>query len=168
MSGIEPALLAEWFGAFSGRLVLYARQWLGEGSAEDAVQEAFASLAAQGQAPRSPQGWLFRAVRNAAIAAARKQGRRQKHLERIGRSAPLLQFDPADVLDAASVEQALAELDPDRREVVVLKVWGGLSLKEIAEVTGRAISTLWFQYRGALDDLRRKMGEACPTSTKRT
>jgi RNA polymerase sigma factor (sigma-70 family) len=163
MSGIEPALLAEWFEAFSGRLVLYARQWLDEGLAEDAVQEAFASLAAQGQAPQSPQGWLFRSVRNAAIAAARKQGRRQKHLERIGRSSPLFEADPADVIDAAAVEGALAALDADRREVVVLRVWGGLSLKEIAQVTGRPISTLSFQYRGALDDLRRKMGEPCQT-----
>lgn len=81
---------------------------------------------------------------------------------------PLFEADPGDLIDAATIRQALESLDAPRREVVVLRVWGSLSLKEMAQVTGRPVSTLSYQYRSALDDIRKKMGEPCRTNTKAT
>ena len=164
MPEIDPTQLADWFEAYGPRLVLYARQWVDGPAAEDAVQETFARLMAQGQPPRSPQAWLFRSVRNAAINLLRKVGRRRRRLEDFARgSQPLFEADPADLLDASAVQRALEGLDEVHREVVVLKIWGGLALREIAAVTGRPISTLSFQYQSALDDIRKKMGEPCRT-----
>ena len=164
MAGIDPTQLAGWFEAYGPRLVLYARQWVEEQAAQDAVQETFARLMAQGRPPERPLAWLFRSVRNAALELVRKGRRRQRGLEEFARSSrPLFEADPADLLDAATGQQALDGLDEDRREVVVLKVWGGLALREIAAITGRPISTLSHQYRSALDDIRKRMGEPCQT-----
>ena len=168
MSGIDPTQLAEWFEALGPRLVLYARQWVDASLAEDVVQETFARLMTQPRPPDSAKAWLYRCVRNAAIAMARTDRRRGRRLEQVAREvSPIFDADPADLLDAAAVQQALEGLEEDRREVVVLKVWGDLTLREIAAVTGRAVSTLSHQYRSALDEIRKRMGEPCRTNTKK-
>src|SRR6516164_9185968 len=58
-------------------LVLYARQWCA--APEDAVQEAFVKLASRGPSPENLVGWLYRVVRNGALAAARAERRRRRH-----------------------------------------------------------------------------------------
>src|SRR5436305_1729777 len=66
-------------------LVLYARQWCD--CAEDVVQEAFLSLAAQSPAPRDPARWLSRVVRNRAIDASRGHRGRQRREAAVARTA---------------------------------------------------------------------------------
>ena len=56
MTPIDPKQLAGWFEGLAPRLVLYARQWLDGGAAEDVVQETFARLMVQPAAPDSPKG----------------------------------------------------------------------------------------------------------------
>ena len=46
---------------------------------------------------------------------------------------------------------AIARLDADDRELVELKVFGGLTLREIAEVTGHPPGTVATRYRRAID-----------------
>jgi RNA polymerase sigma factor (sigma-70 family) len=156
--------LADWFEALGPALVLYARQWVGPSEAEDVVQDAFARLIVQPSRPANHKGWLYRSVRNAAIDRRRGYKRREAHQERLARQSPALEADPGDTLDAADVQRALASLDEDRREVVTLKVWGGLTLREMSHVTGKAISTLSHQYRSGLDEIRMKIGEPCRTN----
>ncbi|MCR4414619.1 MAG: hypothetical protein NUV77_19555, partial [Thermoguttaceae bacterium] len=74
MNPLEPDELARLVDQYGAALVLYARQWCQ--CPEDVVQQAFVLLAQQGSAPASPAGWLYRAVRNGAISAARSASRR--------------------------------------------------------------------------------------------
>ena len=55
---------------------------------------------------------------------------------------------------AGRLHAMVARLDEDRREVVHLHYYQGLSLKETAEVLGIATSTVKYRLRGALDELQ--------------
>src|SRR6478735_4651906 len=74
MTRIAPDELARLYREHAPALRLYARQWRDGG--EDVVQDAFVRLAQQSPAPERPAPWLFRVVRNAALAVARAQTRR--------------------------------------------------------------------------------------------
>ena len=52
------------------------------------------------------------------------------------------------------LEDAVKSLQPIYREVVTLKIWGGLTFQEIAETTGVPLNTAASRYRYALDGLR--------------
>jgi RNA polymerase sigma-70 factor (ECF subfamily) len=55
------------------------------------------------------------------------------------------------------VEQALAALPVEQREVVYLKVYEGLTLQEIATLCDVSINTVASRYRYALAALRREL-----------
>ncbi len=56
--------------------------------------------------------------------------------------------------DVETIVAALARLDREDRELVQLKIYAGLTFREIAEVTGRPQATVATRYRRALDSLR--------------
>jgi DNA-directed RNA polymerase specialized sigma24 family protein len=67
MRQIGPEVLGRLFDEHAAALALFARQWCD--TAEDVVQDAFVALARQVPAPDRPVAWLYRVVRNGAIAA---------------------------------------------------------------------------------------------------
>ncbi len=163
MSPIEPHSVVQWYRRFAPALVLYARQWLDPAEAEDVVQEAFASLIVQPREPASPQAWLFRVVRNASLHAVRSRRRRRRHeAARAGHSNGWFHADVTQPLDGRIAEAALRRLEPDQREVIVLRIWGQLAWREIAELTGRPTSTLFSQYERGLKSLRERLESSCP------
>ena len=76
---MDAEQLSMWYDSYGDRLMLYARNWLPEDSARDAVQGAFIHLMGLTLAPRDAQAWLFRTVRNEAIARLRRRERQQRH-----------------------------------------------------------------------------------------
>lgn len=154
-----PAKLGQWFDAYSNHLLLYARS-RGEG-AEDVVQDAFVRLAGECAAGRSPgniRAWLFACVRNGTTSAHRAAARRR---EREGwlasNSKPWFDAKFEDKLDAADAQAALATLPDAQREIVVLRLWSGLTLAEIASVVKTPLSTVHDHYRAALVAVRKAM-----------
>lgn len=137
-------------------LELYARQFCNQ--AEDVVQEAFVELAGQQAPPRNVAAWLYVAVRRKALTAARSSGRRRVH-ERAAAERTEAWFEPGieDRLDAAVAEEALAELDMETREPIVLHLWGTLSFEEIAATLGVSSSTAHRRYLAGLERLREKL-----------
>lgn len=162
MRTIDPAQLGEWFDAYGTALVLYARQWLETGQAEDVVQDTFIRLLAQSRRPDRPRAWLFRCVRNAAIAALRSRRRRESR-EAGGAAKRPAWFEsrPGDLIDAATAQQALADLPPEQREPVVLRIWASMTLAEIAETLGEPVSTVFSRYKAGLATVRERMERAC-------
>lgn len=160
--------LAGWFDAHAPGLLLYARQWVTDrAAAEDLVQDAFIRLMEQGRPPANVRAWLYRAVRSLAIDAARSSARRGRR-ERAVAGLRGAWFDgrPDDRIDAAAAQAALQELPAVQRQVVVLRLWSGLTLAETAEVSGLPLSTAYDHYRIALATLRQTMGATpCPTLT---
>ena len=53
-----------------------------------------------------------------------------------------------------AVESALARLDPDQREAVILKIYQGFKFEEIAEVLSCPVSTVKSRLYTALDLLK--------------
>ncbi len=167
MAGVGPELLECLARQHAAALVLYARQWCS--TPEDVVQEAFLKLVVQKTLPAHPVPWLYRVVRNAALAANRAERRRRHHETIAAARAPLwfVQPDPAG-LDAATTTDALRSLPPHQSEVLVARIWGGLTFEQIGAAVGCSAATAYRTYLAGLLALREKMGVLCPDQSTTT
>jgi RNA polymerase sigma-70 factor (ECF subfamily) len=141
-------------------LILYARQWCD--APEDVVQEAFLKLASLTRSPHAVVPWLYRVVRNAALDAGKAARRRQRRESAVTRKVRWFVEPEVEGLDAASAVAALQRLPDEEREVIVARLWGGLSFEQIAEVAGCSASTAFRRYSAGLDALRKELGVPCP------
>ncbi len=164
MGSIESTDLSRWFEAYGPGLVLYARQWFASGSAEDVVQEVFVRLMSQRTAPSDVKAWLFRSVRNAAIGQLRSRRRRKtwEHRASADRAA-WFEDRPDDLVDTSAAQAALVSLPDGQREVIVLRIWCGMTLQQIAEIVDRPVSTVFSRYKTGLDAVRRRLELSCKT-----
>ena len=158
MKSIDPSDLSRWFDTYGPTLVLYARQWLSAELAEDVVQGVFVRLMSLWSAPDNAKAWLYRSVRNAAIDRFRSE-RRRHHREhrRAAEEAGCLQGRRDELMDADAVQSALPRLPEEQREVIVLRIWAGMTFQEVSQVTGLAVSTLFSRYEAGLTALRQIM-----------
>jgi RNA polymerase sigma-70 factor (ECF subfamily) len=167
----DPAQFSRWFDAHAAALVLFARQWTAgdRAAAEDVVQDAFVALLNQRRPPDNVRAWLFATVRNSAIAGARGGARRARRERDVGAiRGEWFDARPDDLIDASAAAAALDALPPGQREVIVMRLWGQMTLAEIAQVTGDATSTLFSRYRAGLAGIRKQMESPCATNTKNT
>jgi RNA polymerase sigma-70 factor (ECF subfamily) len=131
--------------------------------AEDAIHDAFARLSrGTSQADRDPVAYVFAAVRSAAIDQFRrsKPGANGKLPDSIFADASI---DPASQAIRAEQDRyivtAVGQLPAEQREIVVLKVYAGLTFAQIAEVTGHPLQTVASRYRRSLEQLRQSLGK---------
>lgn len=157
MTGSQIAALIDFHAA---SLRLYARQWCS--SPDDAVQDAFCKLARSKTVPGDPAAWLFRTVRNAAIDRGRSDARRVRREEISARPERWFEERFVDDLDAAEAIQALESLPGEQREIIVARLWGGLTLEQAAEAAGCSISTAHRRYESGIAALRERLGAKCP------
>ena len=157
---IGPETFSRLVDHHAAALELFARQLCD--AAPDVVQEAFVELAAQNRVPRDVLAWLYCVVRNKALTAARAARRRKRHEAEAAARRPTW-FVPAgsDVLDAQAVAAALESLDREHREVVVARLWGGLTFQQIGRMLGTTDSTAHRHYEAALRLLRERMRSPC-------
>ncbi|MCK4871196.1 MAG: RNA polymerase sigma factor [Phycisphaerales bacterium] len=139
-------------------LKLYARS-LGASAdaAEDIVAEAFAGLwrqLADGRKIDVPPAYLARCVRHAAGRRLQRDARRRA----VESQAPTQDwFDPDRGADlTAWAARAVASLPVKQREVVILKIWSGLTFEQIGRALDIPISTAGHRYRTALETLSRE------------
>jgi len=136
-------------------LLLYARGFVADASAaEDLVHGVFLNLLRKRPKIReAPAAYLYRAVKNAALNAQRNRAR----------EAPMPEHEawfthsPGDREAALALQAALAELPVEQREVVVMRIWSGMTLEEVAEVTVVPSNTAASRYRYALEKLRERL-----------
>ena len=138
---------------------LYRTAWGLLGSreeAEDAVQDVFVALArTEGALERiqDPRAYLFASLRRAAARISLDRRKRQSSEAPAGTELMAKQADgfaPA----SARLERALASLPYEQREVLALKVDGGLTFEEIGAALGIRANTAASRYRYALEKLR--------------
>jgi RNA polymerase sigma factor (sigma-70 family) len=161
MPRIAPEELGRLYREHAPALRLYVRQW--PAGDEDHVQDAFIKLARQSSAPEKVLPWLYRVVRNAAWQAGRGWLRRRR---REGQSSAEEAWFAAadDRIDGQHATRLLAELPLEQREVVVARIWGGLTFDDVAELTGCSLPTAHRRYQAGLAALREKMeGRWIPT-----
>ena len=131
--------------------------------AEDTVQEAFARLWKSGACPQGDVvAYVFAAVRNVAVEHARHQGARLTGQDLLVSIYDGRAIDPASAAMAGELNrtarQAMDSLPDDQREVVVMRIHGGLKFVQIAEAIGCPFGTVVSRYRRALERLRVQIG----------
>lgn len=155
--------LGKLIDSHAGPLTLFARQWCD--APEDAVQEAFCRLATLSSPPADPAAWLFRAVRNRAIDAGRAARRRARREAVAARPERWFAEAAIDGLDAAVAVRALETLPADQREVIVARLWGGMTLEQVAAVCGCSVSSAHRRYEAGIAALRERLGVSWPDRT---
>jgi RNA polymerase sigma-70 factor (ECF subfamily) len=131
-----------------------------EAEARDVLQELFLKLAARPErlvGVRETRAFLLRLAYFLAIDAHR---RRATHATAVERAAdePIALFAVAVDPDAAAfrtaLTEALAELPPEQRSVVHLKLWEQMTFAEIAEALEIPANTAASRYRYGVDKLQ--------------
>ncbi len=121
--------------------------------AEDAIHNAFTSILKRGKTPRELRPYVFRCVRNAALDALKASSN--------GHVANSLFVDEGALDPAIPIlaQEALDELDGRERETIVMKIYSGMTLKEIAKTHRVSINTAASRYRRGLVKLRTVLEE---------
>jgi RNA polymerase sigma-70 factor (ECF subfamily) len=163
--GGDPLMMESIVRLYQARLIGYARLYSRDRElAEDGAQEVFLSLWRQRTQVRSPEGirlWLFVAMRRWIYRRSSSPGRPvEVSLEDDGHS-------PAEPSEAGGqaggvlreqvrriLTAALNELHEQDRELVVLRFFGGLPLREIAETMNMPMGTVGVKLGRALEKLR--------------
>ncbi len=163
---IDPRKLSNWFEAYAAGLSLYARQF-DSASANDVVQDAFVSLLQQPREPANVKAWLYRAVRNAAISGKRSERRREdRHLKLARPEQSWFDARAEDLIDARIAQMGLEALPAQRREIIVLRIWAEMNFRDIGELVGLPVSTVFDEYHAGLKTIREKMETSCRTNLK--
>ncbi len=153
------------YRTYGSELYGFAFNRLGDrGLAEEVVQEVFTRVWRNADAFDASRGtmrtWLYGIARNAVIDVERHRSRRpavtQFESEKEG--------DPVtepieEALVRWQLQQAFATLTPEHQEVLRLGHFAGLSVKEIAEVTGLATGTVKSRTYYAMQNLRLALDE---------
>jgi len=163
----QEAMLEEAYDTYAHPLFRYALALVGSADdAEDAVQEVFLRLAREPGRLRnieSMKAYMFAATRNAAWSLLRKRKRRNELVEELCADfiAGSGYREEELPVEAEVLCRALAGLAVEQREVLVLKVFEGLTFREIAETARAPIATITSRYRYGIEKLRRVLEEDC-------
>ena len=142
-------------------LLAYARMLIRHAEdAEDALQEALLRVAGSPRVrAENPRAYLFAAVRNASLNLMRAKKRRRRREDAASGDGEAVFQEPVERgEEVEALNAALNAIPGPQREVVMLKVWGGLTFAEIAEMLGVPRATAASRYRYALDELRKQLG----------
>ena len=161
MRGGNTAAFEEIFVRYETRLLSYATRYVGSADlARDVCQEVFLKLISN--PPHvficdSLAPWLFRVTRNLAIDKRRRR-RFEIHEEDAQAIEPRTDSDPLASLteknDAQLLQRLVEALPRDLRDVVELRVNGGVSFKEIAAVLSVPQGTALWRMHRAVELLR--------------
>ena len=152
--------LEELYDRYGEKLYHYLVLKLGScQDAEDILQEAFyrfGRYSVRWKWIKNPEAFVFKVVRNEANRFLKRKVLRHKTME----MNPEYKNDIASVIQGPDQEsegflaESLAQLPDDQREVIVLKVFEGMTFKEIARICNLSANTAASRYRYALSKLR--------------
>jgi len=162
---------------YQSPLLRYVGQILGriDHEAEDIVQEAFVRLHRQvaGHGSGSVKyltTWLFRVTHNLTIDMLRRRSQRKRVPETAVDPSALSEEQAADELDVLGevlrqearqvALRELAQLDEQQRQVVLLKVIQGMTLRQVAKVVGISVSLVNYRLNQGLTELSRRLRRA--------
>ena len=150
-----------WLDEHGGALVLLARQWTdSHAEAEDVVQDAFVRFWPKRASARNARAYLYACVRTAAMDRRRSETRRRGR-EELARSADseanLFEHTLEHDERREAIEETLQSLPDEQKEVVIMKIWGGLTFQGIGEALAISANTAASRYRYALTSLRKSL-----------
>lgn len=151
---------AAWMEQHGSTLVLLAQQYVNcRADAEDVVHEAFVSFWRSRHQAQDRTAYLFTCVKHAAINWLRAKKRRSRREEASARPEIETWFAGEVEKDERQKEllQVMAGLTTEQREVLVMKIWGGLTFPQVAEALEISANTAASRYRYALEKLRAQL-----------
>jgi RNA polymerase sigma-70 factor (ECF subfamily) len=165
---IDAEQLGRLLDEHGSALALYAAQWTD--TADDCAQEALVELARQRQSPEHVIAWLYRVVKHRALNAARGDRRRREResramAERFPEAEQPATFGRDETIAATD---ALVQMEPGERELVVMRIWGNLTYEEIGAALNISTATAYRKYERALTALRNILESPCTTNKNRT
>ena len=125
--------------------------------ARELIQEVLCRLVVERRSMRSAKPFVMRCLRNLAIDRHRATARRGNGAMPAMSGTAFLDPAVGDAEQRETTERIRAALDrlPEaRREAIVLRVYGGLTIRETSEVLGRPIGTVASDYARGIDALR--------------
>ncbi len=146
-------------------LYCFARRMLGShANAEDVTQEAmlrFVRNKAGELEGISCRKWLFVVVRNLCISQLRhKASRVEFSLDECAEACSCFTTPSDSALSnerAVQVENAIAGLSPDMREVIILREYESMNYEEISGIIGCPVGTVRSRLARARSELQRRM-----------
>jgi RNA polymerase sigma factor (sigma-70 family) len=120
--------------------------------AEEAAQDAFASLYGRWERVEDPISYLRRSLINRCRDVIRAEQSRRRLLGRLSRSSQTAVLAASDPMD-----DAINRLGANQRTAIVLRFYAGLSPDEIATALGRNPSTVRSWLRRAISTLRKEL-----------
>jgi len=151
-----------WLDRHGAALLLLARQFVpGRADADDVVQEAFVRFWRSRTSVAEPAAYLYACVKHCAMDWQRSRRRQQRREEQAARPEAEPWFAGCLEQDErrAALEAALRELPEEQAEVLVMKIWGGLTFTQIAAALETSVNTAASRYRYALAKLREALAE---------
>jgi RNA polymerase sigma-70 factor (ECF subfamily) len=128
-----------------------------EAAVRDLLQDVFVKLA-EGRVSEveitDERSYLLRMVRYGALDRLRREKVRRDHATAATSELFNRSPDPDREAFRLQLEQALAGLPAEQREVVVLKLWEERTFDEISRICGISPNTAASRYRYGLDKLR--------------
>lgn len=172
----DPQAWAEIYERFSGALLgFFVNQLHDRATAEDMTADVFleALRAAErfGGNLTDLRSWLFRIGRNNLIDHFRHQRRSPSSPLEDAQEAELARItpsvDPSDAavasLERQRVRDAINALSPDQREVILLRLSGGLNAPQIAEIVAKSSGAVKaLQHRAMVSLAKTLRPEAAP------
>ena len=130
--------------------------------AEDAVHDAFVKLSKKKiNLKGDPVSYVFATVRNAALDRFRKRRRIVDAPEFIFKDEVSLENGPEkSLMDEERnfiIRKEIEKLDEPQREVILLKLFSGLTFEQIAEIRQEPLSTVSSRYARTLKSLKHRM-----------
>jgi RNA polymerase sigma-70 factor (ECF subfamily) len=128
--------------------------------ADDVLQETFVRLARTRRKlamVENLRAYVFATARHEASRLVERRGRERRRQSTLSASSTVfdkLGHEPMDLETMEWVVLALEHLGDEYREVLMLKIYGGLTFREIAQATGLPQGTVATRYRSALEKLR--------------
>jgi len=133
-------------------LVLYGRALgLSHGESEDILQEVFVSLLKLERRPEEPEHYCVRAFRNRALNYRRSLWRR---LTRELESVHWFERGSGETQAERDAMRRLAQLPPEQREVIVLKIWNDMTFEAIGRAFDLSPNTVAGRYRYGINKLK--------------
>ena len=156
ISGSKEAFCAL-YGQYKDNLYRYALYKLGDpDDAEDAVSECVLAAWKSIGSLRSAGAfgsWIFRILSNCCASRIKDAISSRENIERVIREGGFMPGGPNPSL-AVELNEALAELSDEERDIVLLSVIAGLSSNEIAEQTGLVPGTVRSKLSRSLAKMR--------------
>ncbi len=134
-----------------------------EGLSEDVVQDVFQRLCDLTVDAEDLRSFVYKSVRNRALDLLRRENRK-KGDPGAERSASIYAIDNPRQEEstlseerARKLENALNSLEDLEREVIVLRIYGGLTFEEVSKILEVPGGTVASRYRRGLAKMRRKL-----------